>query len=172
MEKPLPSPFICPCGWFFGRVLNDNNFSGWVHHQVKRASGEHWAWLFKRNVVTDLALIYLDVSRFNAKIVLTLFWITQPWLLFHSQPVKRQSLPAEGFGLLLKIWSLDCFFVGLLWLPIWTQMKIGHLMMKNMQPFPIRTDCVTIFLWLEVVPSDGIGILPLICAWPPRGCTI
>jgi hypothetical protein len=28
------------------------------------------------------------------------------------------------------------------------------------------------FLYLEVVPSDGIGILPLICAWPPRGCTI
>jgi hypothetical protein len=39
---------------------------------------------------------------------------------------------------------------------------------------PIRTDCVTIFLmlWLEVVPSAGIGILPPICAWPPRGCTI
>jgi hypothetical protein len=25
---------------------------------------------------------------------------------------------------------------------------------------------------LVMVPSDGIGILPLICAWPPRGCTI
>jgi hypothetical protein len=25
------------------------------------------------------------------------------------------------------------------------------------------------FRWL---PSDGIGILPLICAWPPRCCTI
>jgi hypothetical protein len=30
----------------------------------------------------------------------------------------------------------------------------------------------SLMLWLEVVPSDGIGILPLICAWPPRGCTI
>jgi hypothetical protein len=29
----------------------------------------------------------------------------------------------------------------------------------------------SLMLWLEVVPSDGIGILPLICAWPPRGCT-
>jgi hypothetical protein len=30
----------------------------------------------------------------------------------------------------------------------------------------------SLMLWLKVVPSDGFGILPLICAWPPRGCTI
>jgi hypothetical protein len=30
----------------------------------------------------------------------------------------------------------------------------------------------SLMLWLEVEPSDGIGILPLICAWAPRGCTI
>jgi hypothetical protein len=30
----------------------------------------------------------------------------------------------------------------------------------------------SLMLWLKVVPSDGIGILPLICAWPPRDCTI
>jgi hypothetical protein len=30
----------------------------------------------------------------------------------------------------------------------------------------------SLMLWLKVVPSDGIGILPLICACPPRGCTI
>jgi hypothetical protein len=30
----------------------------------------------------------------------------------------------------------------------------------------------SLMLRLEVVPSDGIGILHPICAWPPRGCTI
>jgi hypothetical protein len=30
----------------------------------------------------------------------------------------------------------------------------------------------SLMLWLKVVPSDGIGILPPICDWPPRGCTI
>jgi hypothetical protein len=41
-------------------------------------------------------------------------------------------------------------------------------------PFVRITLPSSLMLWLKVVPSlsDGIGILPLICAWPPRGCTI
>jgi hypothetical protein len=35
-----------------------------------------------------------------------------------------------------------------------------------------KMEVIFLMLWLEVVPSDGISILPLICAWPPRGCTI
>jgi hypothetical protein len=53
--------------------------------------------------------------------------------------------------------------------------ELGKGEMGINRAFPIRTDCVTIFLnvvAIKVVPSDGIGILPLICAWPPRGCTI
>jgi hypothetical protein len=43
---------------------------------------------------------------------------------------------------------------------------------RGRSPFVLIALLSSLLLWLEVVPSDGIGILPLICAWSPRGCTI
>jgi hypothetical protein len=51
--------------------------------------------------------------------------------------------------------SLDLYFIDVFWYGV---IQRG------------RTDCVTIFL--NVVAKGGTVILPLICAWPHRGCTI
>jgi hypothetical protein len=56
--------------------------------------------------------------------------------------------------------------------PFWISESLYRVIQRGRSPF-VRIELPSsLMLWLEVVPSDGIGILPLICAWPPRGCTI
>jgi hypothetical protein len=71
------------------------------------------------------------------------------------------------FCTFISIW-LECFWTYKLGLDIIWYGVIQH----GRSPFVRIALLSSLMLWLKVVPSDGMGILPLICAWPPRGCTI
>jgi hypothetical protein len=64
-------------------------------------------------------------------------------------------------NVILITWTLDLYDV--FWYGV---------IQRGRSPFVRIALPFSLILWLKVVPSDRIGILPLISAWPPRGCTI
>jgi hypothetical protein len=71
-----------------------------------------------------------------------------------------------------------CYLTGMFWdlltwtLDLYIDVFWYGVIQRGRSPFKRIALPSSLMLWLKVVPSDGIGILPLICAWRPRGCTI